>query len=115
MSYSTIFDRVDLGLRKELVDIQYMTAMNPTAGSFVICERAQRHFATFACLMPSKQDLTTIFKSLMSGHVMGFPNPVMDSVDKIVEASLVLYEDVSKKFLPSAVKFTYNWVSHRVP
>ena len=109
MSYGTMFDRGDLGLRKELVDIQYMAALNPTAGSFVICERAQRHFATFACLMPSKQDLTTIFKSLMGGHVSGFPNSVMDSVDRIVEASLVLYEDVSKKFLPSAVKFTYNW------
>ena len=60
--------------------------------------------------MPSKQDLTTIFKSLMSGHVLGFPQQVCDSVDKIVEASLVLYEEVSKKFLPSAVKFTYNWV-----
>ena len=109
MSYGTIFDRADLGMRKELVDIQYMTALNPTAGSFVICERAQRHFATFACLMPSKQDLTTIFKSLMSGHVRGFAQQVMDSCDRIVEASLVLYEDVSKKFLPSAVKFTYNW------
>jgi dynein heavy chain, axonemal len=109
MSYGTIFDRSDLGLRKELVDIQYMAALNPTAGSFVICERAQRQFATFACLMPSKQDLTTIFKSLMGGHVAGFPTSVTDSVDRIVEASLVLYEDVSKKFLPSALKFTYNW------
>jgi len=109
MSYGTIFDRTDLGLRKELVDIQYITAMNPTAGSFVVCERAQRQFATFACLMPSKQDLTTIFQSLMSGHVLGFASQVTDSVAKIVEASLVLYEDVSKKFLPSAVKFTYNW------
>eukprot|EP01041_Mallomonas_annulata_P000386 gene386-700_t len=109
MSYGTIFDRTDLGLRKELVDIQYMAAMNPTAGSFVICERAQRHFATFSCLMPSKQDLTIIFKSLMSGHVTGFSNGVVDSVDKIVDASLALHEEVSKKFLPSAVRFTYNW------
>jgi dynein heavy chain len=109
MSYGTIFDRSDLGLRKELVDIQYIAAMNPTAGSFTICERAQRQFATFACLMPSKQDLTTIFKSLLSGHVMGFTNQIMDSVDKIVEASLQLYDDVSKKFLPSATRFTYNW------
>ena len=34
MSYGTIFDRADLGLRKELVDIQYMAAMNPTAVIF---------------------------------------------------------------------------------
>jgi len=109
MSYGNIFDRSDLGLRKELVDIQYMAAMNPTAGSFTICERAQRHFATFACLMPSRQDLTIIYRSLMAGHVEGFAQPVVDSVDKIVEASLNLYEDVSRKFLPSAIRFTYNW------
>lgn len=109
MSYGTIFDRSDLGLRKELVDIQYVAAMNPTAGSFTVCERTQRHFATFACLMPSKQDLTTIFRSLFSGHVMGYAQPVIESVDKIVDASLSLYEDIAKKFLPSAVKFTYNW------
>lgn len=109
MGHTTVFDRVDLGLRKELVDIQYIAAMNPTAGSFTICERAQRNFSTFACIMPSKADLTTIFKSLMSGHVQGFEQKVEDSVDRIVEASLHLYEDVSKRFLPSAAKFTYNW------
>lgn len=109
MSYGTIFDREDLGLRKELVDIQYMAALNPTAGSFTICERAQRHFATFACLMPSHQDLTTIFESLLSGHVMGFSTAITDAVPKLVEASLHLYDDVGHKFLPSAVKFTYNW------
>lgn len=109
MAYGTIFDRGDLGLRKELVDIQYIAAMNPTFGSFTICERAQRLFATFACLMPSKQDLTTIFKSLFAGHVSGFNQPIIDSVDKIVEASLTLYEEVSHRFLPSAIKFTYNW------
>jgi dynein heavy chain len=109
INYGTIFDRDDLGLRKELVDMQYITAMNPTAGSFTVCERAQRMFATFASLMPSNQDLTTIFRSLLAGHVMGFTDQITNHVDKIVDASLTLYETVSKKFLPSAVKFTYNW------
>ena len=109
MSYSTIFDREDLGLRKELVDMQYIGAMNPTAGSFVICERAQRLFATFSLLMPSRTDLTTIFNSLYAGHVMGFSEQITSGVDKIVDASLTLYEHVSKAFLPSAKNFTYNW------
>ena len=109
MSYGTMFDREDLGLRKELVDIQYLTALNPTAGSFTICERAQRLFSTFAVNLPSKQDLSVIFSSLMSGHVNGFSQDVMESTEKIVDASLHLYDEVSRKFLPSAVKFTYNW------
>jgi dynein heavy chain len=53
--------------------------------------------------------LTTIFKTLLAGHVIGFSGPVCDSVDRIVEGSLTLYDEISKKFLPSAVKFTYNW------
>jgi len=109
MSYATIFDRGDLGLRKELVDMQYIAAMNPTSGSFYICERAQRHFATFASVMPSRQDLTIIFRSLFSGHVNGFATPIMDCAERLVDASLTLYEEVSRKFLPSAVRFTYNW------
>ncbi|CAN0005438.1 unnamed protein product, partial [Ectocarpus sp. 13 AM-2016] len=48
VGYGTFFDRVDLGFRKEIVDVQFLSAMNPTAGSFEICERLQRHFATFA-------------------------------------------------------------------
>ena len=43
MQHGTIFDRADLGFRKEIVDVQYLAAMNPTSGSFTICERAQRH------------------------------------------------------------------------
>ena len=87
MSYGNMFDREDLG-RKELVDMQYLTAMNPTSGSFTICERAQRHFATFACLMPSKQDMGLMFSSLLAGHVMGFETKIVEGVDKIVDATL---------------------------
>lgn len=40
LQYGDWFDRNDLGMRKEIVDIQYLSAMNPTAGSFEICESA---------------------------------------------------------------------------
>ena len=33
--------------------MQYCACMNPTAGSFSITPRMQRHFATFAVQMPS--------------------------------------------------------------
>ena len=41
MAYGTMFDRTDLGFRKELVDMHYITAMNPTAGSFNSCFTAK--------------------------------------------------------------------------
>jgi dynein heavy chain len=109
MQYGTIFDRLDLGFRKEIVDVQYLAAMNPTAGSFEICERCQRHFSTFACLMPSDGDLSIIFQSVLQGHLLGYPDSMVQEIETIVSASVQLHTKVSKKFLPSAVKFTYNW------
>ena len=109
MQYGSIFDRHDLGIRKHLMDIKYLAAMNPTAGSFDICERCQRHFATFAIAMPSQNDLSTIFTSLFGGHLKSFQPGIQEMTGKIVEAAINVQDAVSSKFLPSAVKFMYNW------
>ena len=109
MQHGTIFDRIDLGMRKSLVDIQYIAAMNPTAGSFEICERCQRHFATFAISMPSKTDLVTIFSSIFGGHLETFQPNLQQLSGKIVDAAIQLHETASAKFLPSAIRFMYNW------
>jgi dynein heavy chain len=109
VAYGTIFDRTDLGFRKEIVDVQFVSAMNPTAGSFEICERLQRHFSTFCASMPSSSDLKIIFESILSGHLTEFTAPVAGACDKLVEGSISLLRMVSQKFLPSAIKFTYNW------
>ena len=105
----SIFDRADLGSRKELVDIHYVAAMNPTAGSFEICERCQRHFATFAISMPSESDVSSIYTSLLRGHLFSFQPVMQDLTDKIVQCALQVQNMVSNAFLPSAVNFMYNW------
>ena len=96
-------------MRKQLRDIQYVAAMNPTAGSFEICERCQRHFATFAIAMPSQSDLNTIFTSLFGGHLASFQPAMQELTGKIVETAIQVHDAVSSKFLPSAVRFMYNW------
>ena len=84
MQHGSIFDRGDLGIRKHLKDIQYLAAMNPTAGSFKICERCQRHFSTFAIAMPSSSDLSTIFLSLFGGHLSTFKPIMQDLAEKLL-------------------------------
>lgn len=42
-------------LQKEITNVQYVACMNPTAGSFYITPRMQRHFATFAIQMPGPE------------------------------------------------------------
>lgn len=109
MQHGSIFDRTDLGMRKHLSDIQYVAAMNPTAGSFEICERCQRHFATFAVTMPSQTDLSCIFGTVFGGHLEAFQPVVQELSGKIVNAAIQIHDTISSKFLPSAVKFMYNW------
>uniref|UniRef100_H3HCG5 AAA+ ATPase domain-containing protein n=1 Tax=Phytophthora ramorum TaxID=164328 RepID=H3HCG5_PHYRM len=111
MDYRTFFDRIDLGFRKEIVDVQYLSAMNPTAGSFIIDERLQRHYALFACMMPGREDLKTIYNSILRGHMQnaGFASQVMTVCEHIVNVSILLHEEMVNRFLPSATKFVYNW------
>ena len=46
-----------------LLNTHYLTAMNPTAGSFTINPRLQRLFATFAVGFPSAERLSTIYST----------------------------------------------------
>jgi len=109
MQYGSIFDRGDLGIRKHLMNIQYVADMNPAAGSCEICQRCQRHFAIFVIAMPSASDLNTAFVSLFGGHLLSFQPTMQDLTGKIVESAISIHESVSSLFLPSAVRFMYNW------
>ena len=42
---------------KDIHNCQYVTCMNPTAGSFTISQRLQRHFATYTVIIPSEETL----------------------------------------------------------
>ena len=109
LNYGQIYDRSDLSLKKEIVDVQYIAAMNPNSGSFTICERLQRHFSVVSCMMPSAGDLDVIFSAILDGHVSTFSNEVQRLVPNIVKVSIQLHEAIQMKFLPSAEKFMYNW------
>jgi hypothetical protein len=53
-------------VQKEVTNIQYAACMNPTAGSFHITPRMQRHFATFAVQMPTESNIRrAIFRILI--------------------------------------------------
>ena len=60
MGYGHIYDMNKLS-QKVLLNTQYLSAMNPTAGSFIVNPRLQRCFAAFAIGFPSIDALNTIF------------------------------------------------------
>jgi dynein heavy chain, axonemal len=107
--YKCLYDRSDLSLKKTIVDVQYIAAMNPKSGSFVINPRLQRHFVTLGCQMPSDQDLNLIYGSILRNHMSEFPGSMQKLTNVVLEATISVLKEVSKVFLPSAVKFHYNF------
>ncbi|RYH32012.1 hypothetical protein EON65_01475, partial [archaeon] len=103
------YDRTDLGLKKTISDCQYVACMNHKSGSFFINPRLQRHFVTFACQMPGESDLFTIFNTILSAHFFSFDKRVQNRLKSITDATIALHKEISVKFLPSAIKFHYNF------
>ena len=56
LDYNHWYDRTKLTL-KEIHNVQYVACMNPTAGSFTINSRLQRHFSVFAISFPGLEAL----------------------------------------------------------
>uniref|UniRef100_A0A667ZXX0 Dynein, axonemal, heavy polypeptide 9 like n=1 Tax=Myripristis murdjan TaxID=586833 RepID=A0A667ZXX0_9TELE len=99
LDYSHWYDRQRLAL-KEIHNCQYITCMNPTAGSFSVNPRLQRHFAVFAVHFPGADALATIFSSILSAHFLqgGFSYGV---------SPICLHQKISQNFLPTAIRFHY--------
>jgi dynein heavy chain len=106
MDYDACYGRAKMDY-KEIKGCQYLGAMNPTAGSFVIDPRHQRHFTTFAIQMPTQEALFTIYHSILSGHLTNFDGNVSKNAERITKASVDLTKQVADNFLPSAIKFHY--------
>ncbi|XP_008276610.1 dynein axonemal heavy chain 9 [Stegastes partitus] len=108
MDYNHWYDRNKL-LLKEIHNVQYVSCMNPTAGSFTINPRLQRHFSVFALSFPGAEALSTIYTSILSQHLRaeGFSAGLRKSCPTLVQLALALHQRVSSTFLPTAVKFHY--------
>ncbi|XP_075889814.1 dynein axonemal heavy chain 9 isoform X2 [Nelusetta ayraudi] len=108
MDYKHWYDRNKL-LLKEIHNVQYVSCMNPTAGSFTINPRLQRHFSVFALSFPGAEALSTIYTSILSQHLSGegFGAALQKSCPTLVQLALALHQRVSSTFLPTAVKFHY--------
>ncbi|KAK0146252.1 Dynein heavy chain 17, axonemal [Merluccius polli] len=124
------YDRTKLTL-KEIDNCQYVACMNPTAGSFAINPRLQRHFVVFGVSYPGQNALQSIYNSILSQHLerSGFTSTVKKFCSTLINAALsenntlfnviddqlfinlfiqtVFHQKMSSCFLPTAVKFHY--------
>ncbi|XP_076016721.1 dynein axonemal heavy chain 11 [Genypterus blacodes] len=108
LDYRHWYDRQKLTL-KEIHNTQYVACMNPTAGSFSINPRLQRHFSVFAVNFPSAEAQMSIFSQILAGHLRQhlFSPVVQRSAAAVVQAAISLHHKMILHFLPTAIKFHY--------
>ncbi|XP_009072064.1 PREDICTED: dynein heavy chain 9, axonemal-like, partial [Acanthisitta chloris] len=108
LDYGHWYDRTRLSL-KEITNVQYVSCMNPTAGSFTINPRLQRHFCVFALSSPGQDALSRIYSTILVQHLTSgnFSEAVQNSAQQLIALSLGLHRKVAATFLPTAVKFHY--------
>ncbi|CAG2194980.1 unnamed protein product [Mytilus edulis] len=102
------YDRQKLSM-KEIHNTQYVACMNPTAGSFTIDSRLQRHFCVFSVNFPNSDALTTIYTSILSQHLSlnHFAAGVQKYAPTLISGAVTLHNRITSTFLPTAVKFHY--------
>ncbi len=108
VDYHGWYDKSKIVL-KEVLSSQLLACMNPTAGSFTITPRMQRHFCTFAVQMPDADIVRSIYGAVVEGHMANFDPEVSILAPKLVDATVELHRQVATTFLPSATKFQYLW------
>ncbi|NWI39535.1 DYH9 protein, partial [Picathartes gymnocephalus] len=108
LDYGHWYDRSRLSL-KEISNVQYVSCMNPTAGSFTINPRLQRHFCVFALSNPDQDALSRIYSTILVQHLArgNFSEAVQRSAQQLIALALGLHKKVAATFLPTAVKFHY--------
>ncbi|KAM7360514.1 dynein heavy chain at 93AB isoform 2-T2 [Cochliomyia hominivorax] len=110
LDYGHWYDRNKLSL-KDIHNCQYVACMNPTAGSFTINPRLQRHFCVLAVSFPGTESITTMYTSILSQHFANAEqkfNPIVTRMaSNIVAATLALHNKSSQIFLPTAIKSHY--------
>lgn len=110
MDYKHIYECSKMEMM-EFINIQFTASMNPTAGSFNINPRLQRHFWICAIPFPSDNSLISIYSFFQNGHFKNFNSGVVEFIQTraLTIALLQLHQKVCSKFKKSAANFHYEF------
>ncbi|XP_066588945.1 dynein axonemal heavy chain 6 [Prorops nasuta] len=79
----------------------------PGGGRNPLTTRFIRHFAMLLIPAPTETSLKAIFRAILRGFLQDFVQPVMDAGDKIVNATVDLYNRIAEDLLPTPEKSHY--------
>lgn len=108
IDYQHWYDRQKLAIKK-VINCSYLACMNPTAGSFIINPRLQRHFWLLAVGIPDSQSLITIYSAFLNKHFSKFKASIQEYVPGVIKATLTLFGEVERNFRKTALNFHYEF------
>ncbi|PCI27667.1 hypothetical protein COB52_04505 [Candidatus Kaiserbacteria bacterium] len=94
---------------KVIKNCQYLACMNPSAGSFFVNPRLQRHFWVLAIPFPESQSLFTIYSTFLNKHFNKFKGSIQELVQNVIKATLTLHGEVVTNFRKTAANFHYEF------
>eukprot|EP00762_Andalucia_godoyi_P000483 ANDGO_03248.mRNA.1 Dynein gamma chain len=96
---------------KKIVDVQFLAAMNhPGGGKNDIPARLKRHFAIFNVTLPSHTAIDQIYGAVLRGRFCssaGFDEETVGISTKLTPSTILLWERVAAKMLPTPSKVHY--------
>ena len=110
MDYKHIYEMQKMEIM-DFLNIQFVASMNPTAGSFNINPRLQRHFWICSIPFPADAALVTIYSYFLNGHFKSFSPGINELINQrsLTNGILQIHQKVSSKFKKSAVNFHYEF------
>lgn len=108
--YQHWYDRSKLTI-KEILNTLFVASMNPTAGSFFVNPRFQRHFWILAISFPETSSLFTIYNAFATGHFgrKGFKSAVQEITSHIIKAAVSFHPLMVASFRKTAINFHYEF------
>jgi dynein heavy chain len=106
--YQHWYDRAKM-TQKDIINTQYVSCMNPSAGSFQINPRLQRHFWTLAIQFPETSSLFTIYSTFLNKHFSKFKGSIQELVGPVIKAALTVHSEVERNFRKTAANFHYEF------
>ncbi|XP_023289677.1 dynein heavy chain 6, axonemal [Orussus abietinus] len=107
LDFRGLYDRDKL-FWKDIEDVVLATACAPPGGGRnPLTPRFVRHFGMLFIPAPSEESLKAIFRSILRGFLQEFTQPVMDIGDRLVMATVEIYDRIALDLLPTPDKSHY--------
>lgn len=109
MDHEGWYDRKTLQFRK-VVDVQFVAAMGPPGGGRnPLTARFMRHFNCLSFTHLENHSLKLIFETILASFLKPFPTDVSGLRSQIVDATIDIYNTISRELLPTPSKSHYTF------